>query len=233
MIAAAEAPRRNANRVAAGTMAALGLYSLAIITIEARSTQDAVRHYLSDVSEEGPLFAINTTLSVTLLWSAALLFAVAAQLPRSAASRELRRWLWSQAAVFFYLGCDDRCLLHETMSRLFGVGDHYFLLTVAIIELGLLAYGWRSGLLPVAAARCLVPAAALFAGMWAIDAFAAHDLRLRLSVEDLCKTWSCFFFASFAWKTLFFYIDVNLSPVHQGESGFFPGRLSLHTEIET
>jgi hypothetical protein len=187
------------NRSALCVIALLGVYTLTILAIEAQSSQDVVRYYLSDVSETEPLFAINTTLSVTLLWAAALLFAVAARLPRTESSG----WLWSQAAIFLYLGIDDRFLLHETLSRLFRIGDHYFLLSVALLEVGLLVYGWRRGLLSAAAARCLMQASMLFAGMWVIDAFAPHDLRLRLSVEDLCKTWSCYFFARFAWVTLF------------------------------
>ena len=56
--------------------ASLGLYSVALIGIELCTSQDYVRHYVSDV--EGPVrfYAVNTTLSVFLLWATALLFGV-------------------------------------------------------------------------------------------------------------------------------------------------------------
>jgi hypothetical protein len=180
----------------------LAAYSSALITVELMTSQDYVRQYFDDVNGPVPFFAVNTTLTVSLLWGTALLFGVAAALAADRRERRLAYWFYlSQVLIFVYLGCDDRFKIHELLGRLLGIGDHYVLLTVGSIEALILATIARP-LLPPSAWRRLVAASALFAVMIVIDAKAPHDLVLRLSFEDLAKTWSCFGFLLFAWEAL-------------------------------
>ncbi|MEL6713585.1 MAG: hypothetical protein AAFP86_07420 [Planctomycetota bacterium] len=79
-------------------LAALGVYTVALLWIEFATSQAHVRHYFSDVETSRPFFAINTTLSVSLLWGTALAFAFAARSamrrgaqPRPRAGRSGRR----------------------------------------------------------------------------------------------------------------------------------------------
>lgn len=185
----------------------VGLYSALLIGVELMTSQAFVRHFVTDITGPVPFYAVNTSLSVFLLWATALLFVVASAVPSVSRFSAPTWWIFSQAAVFAYLGADDRFLIHETVSRLLRIGDHFILIGVAGIEVPLLAYGMRRGWMPVSATRTLGIAAVLFAAMLGVDALAPHDLRLRLSVEDVLKTWSCLFFLRFAWLVLFARID--------------------------
>jgi hypothetical protein len=77
------------------------------------------------------------------------------------------------------------------------MGDHWVLLAAAGVQgTFLLALGGRD----VLGSVHLWAAGALFAVMIVIDASVPHHLTLRLTLEDLAKTWSAFFFALFAWS---------------------------------
>lgn len=183
-------------------LALLAAYSGALIATEVSTSQEYVRQFFDDVSGPVPFFAVNTTLTVFLLWGTALMFGVAAALAGERPSRKAAYWFYvSQVAVFVYLGCDDRFKLHELIGRMLDVGDHYILLAVGTIETLLLATIARP-CLTSAAWRRLIVAACLFAVMILIDAKAPHDLMLRLSFEDLSKTWSCVAFLLFAWESV-------------------------------
>ena len=185
----------------------VSLYSVLLIGIESMTSQAYVRHFVTDITGPVPFYAVNTSFSVFLLWATALLFVVASAVPASLRGSTEQWWLLAQAALFAYLGADDRFLIHETVSRFLRIGDHFVLLGVAAIEVALLAYGLRKGWLPTKAIRSLGIAAVLFAAMLGVDALAPHDLRLRLSVEDVLKTWACLYFLRFAWLILFVRID--------------------------
>lgn len=199
-------------------LALLAAYSGALIIIELRTSQDYVRQFFDDITGPVPFFAVNTTLSVFLLWGTALLFAVAAAVARQQPHRTAAYWFsLSQVLVFVYLGCDDRFKIHELLGRVFDVGDHYILLAVAAAEVLLLVTVARTLLSP-AAWRRLIEAACLFAVMIVIDAKAPHDMVLRLSIEDLTKVWSCLAFLLYAWETVRNEIAllVSAAPVRSG-----------------
>ncbi|QDU40128.1 hypothetical protein Mal4_44830 [Maioricimonas rarisocia] len=201
------APKRSAS-LPAILLAMFGVYSVALIITEWMTSQEYVRHFVTDIVGPVPLYAINTSLSVFLLWGTALLFVVAAQIPvRSGRSAIPGWWLYSQAAVFAYLGADDRFLIHETVAALLDIGDHYVLFGVGMAEAALLAFAFREGWIKTTALLSLGVASILFAAMLGVDALAPHDLRLRLSVEDVLKTWACLMFLRFSWLMLFSIID--------------------------
>ncbi len=77
--------------------------------------------------------------------------------------------------------------------------DHYVLITVGLGEVALL---WLLGrqFLQGRAKLFLILACLLFGVMLFFDALAPHFMPLRLSLEDLAKTWSSLFFLLFAWE---------------------------------
>ena len=178
----------------------LAVYSSTLIGIELATSQQHVRHFVTDISGPVPFYAVNTTLSVFLLWATALLFFSSARISvQQLAWRPPVWWLASQCLLFGWLGCDDRFLFHETLAARFDIGDHYVLAALAGVEGLLLALAYVRSWLSRPVIQCLAIAAGLFTVMLGVDALAPHDLRLRLSVEDATKTCACFFFLRFAW----------------------------------
>jgi len=182
--------------------AALGGYTLALLLFEWRTSQEAVRFFFQDIYGDTLLKGLNTTICVAFLWGACLLFGVTAWCCRQRSGQE-REGLFaiSQVLVFFYLACDDRFQIHERIGRQLGVEDAYILVGVGLIEVLLL---WRLGGFgrrAVTQRRTVLLAGGLFAAMAFVDAVLPSGLRLRLSVEDLLKTWSCAALLLFAWQT--------------------------------
>jgi len=180
----------------------LAVYNVALIAIELRTSQDFVRYFFTDIYGPVPFYAVNTTLTVFLMWASALLFLVSlvciAEVPES---RRLRWFLLSQVLMFSFLGFDDRFQFHEKVAWRLEIGDHYIILIAATVEsLFLVLLGGRP-LLKSKANKYLCLGILLFAVMLGIDAFVQHDLVLRLSAEDLAKTWASAFFYLFAWET--------------------------------
>jgi hypothetical protein len=176
------------------------LYSLVLMIVELRTSQEFVRNFFTDIDGPVPFFAINTTLSVFLLWSTALMFLVCIACGKNRTSSFVsRRFFVTQMILFGYLGADDRFKLHEHLGWWLSVPDHFILITVAAIEIILLVTIGRH-LLTSRALTFLMLACAFFAVMIVIDAWVPHDLLLRLTLEDLSKTWSALFFFMFSWS---------------------------------
>jgi len=180
-------------------------YSVVLLGIEWTTSQDYVRHFFTDVTGPVPFYAVNTTLSVSLLWGAALLFGVSAFCSNERKAFAARNFFLSQMAIFFWLGFDDRFQFHEKASALLKIRDEWILLAVAGVELALLLKYSRI-YLSRTAIRHFISASILFVGMIIIDGLFPHDLVLRLSSEDILKTWACFQFALAAWSSVQFQI---------------------------
>lgn len=173
----------------------LALYSAWLIGLELRTSQAHVRPYFSDIEGNIAFHAVNTTISASLLGGAALLMLFAA------ASRggDRRPLLLSQAAMFGLLAFDDRFQLHERLGERIGVGDHYVMGLWALIELALLAAFCRPRHVSARMAAFFASGGALFALMFAFDTVVPHDMVLRLSIEDLGKTWGAAMFFAAGW----------------------------------
>ncbi|MGH7803507.1 MAG: hypothetical protein ACREQJ_04110, partial [Candidatus Binatia bacterium] len=147
----------------------LALYSVALIGTEASTSHDFVRQFFADIEGDVPFYAINTTLSVSLQWAAALVFLVSATaLGDGSEDRERRRFYWAQAAILAYTGFDDQFLVHEKLTWRLGIGDHWVLVAVAGAEAALLATLGRR-VLPAPAWTQLRAAVVLFVVMMTID----------------------------------------------------------------
>ena len=179
---------------------ALALYSVALLVCELLTSQDFVRNFVADIAGPVPLYAVNTTLSASLLWATALLFAVCAAALRPGEEPRLRRFYVSQVIMFLFLGVDDRFHTHEIVAEQLAIPDHYVLAVVAVIEVLLLVRLGGSAVWRHPSRPFLVAGAVAFCVMLAIDALVPHDLVLRLTTEDLAKTWGGFFLFLWAWS---------------------------------
>jgi len=181
----------------------LAVYSLVLIGIESCTSQDFVRNFVCDVEGPVPFYAVNTTLSVFLLWATALLFGVCWACVRD--RPEMRRdalFYLSQVVVFAGLGIDDRFKLHEHLAWRLGIADHFLLVAAGVVEVLLLVTLGRQLVFRRRPMKWLAAAAVCFLIMTFFDAVYPHDAFLRLSLEDIAKTWSGVFFCLFAWRLM-------------------------------
>ncbi len=176
----------------------LAAYSAMLMGIEFRTSQETVRPYFTDIEGDVLFYAVNTTLSSFLLAGTALLLVFAASVVRESEGKQQAFFL-SQAMMFAFLAFDDRFLLHERIGYRLGVEDHFVMAVWAAAEIALLALFCRPAYVTAQMARLFGAGAGFFVVMFAIDAFIEADLPLRLSVEDLAKTWGGAMFLAFAW----------------------------------
>lgn len=179
----------------------LGLtaYSAVLLLVEWQTSQEFVRHYFSDIEKGRPFFAINTTLSAFLLLGAAILLVFAASSGVAETVKGAKLFAWSQAAMLSLLAFDDRFQLHEALAYRLEIADHFLMLTWAGIELILLAVLSRPMAVPMKAVGHFSAGVCLFVLMMVFDALVPHDMIMRLSIEDLAKSWAAAMFFASAW----------------------------------
>jgi hypothetical protein len=197
----------------------LTIYSLVLLSIEFRTSQDYVRNYFTDI--EGPVrfYAINTTFSVALLWGTALIFALCLFcLDNTVEHRKTSLFYRSQVFIFLLLGLDDRFLLHENIGWILNRNDAFILAGLGVLEVLFLFFWGNLDQQSKKMRSLLSMAALLFVAMVFIDQFLPSEMVLRLSLEDLSKVWSEAFLFLFA---LEFYIGhiTQLKQHRYGSSG--------------
>lgn len=189
--------------------AALAAYSAALLITEANTSQAFVRHYFSDIDGGRPLFAINTTLSTFLLAGAAILLMFAACSGRPEMTRESRWLMWTQAAMLGFLAFDDRFQVHEALAYRVGIADHYIMAAWAALETALLLALARLDQVPLRSFGLVVAGCGFFAVMMLFDSAIPHDAYLRLSIEDLAKSWAAALFFAAAWGLARFQLGLD------------------------
>ena len=179
----------------------LAIYSGALIRMEMSVSQDYVRYYFTDITGPVRFYAVNTTISVFLLWSTAVIFTVCILcLEQSVETGNERKFYLSQILIFGFLGFDDRFQIHEWLGSRLGIEDALIILALAIVELLLLLTLGKLTERPKGT-RYYIYLAALFLGlMILIDGWVPRELVPRLSLEDLSKTWATVFIFLFAWS---------------------------------
>jgi len=181
------------------------LYSTIILYIEYSTSQKFVRYFLTDIEGPVPFYAINTTLSYTLFIISSVLFLISTYLVKLNKEIENRSEIYfyiSQVLIFLYLGMDDRFYFHERLYHHIGIPGDGIIILIGIIELIILFTIGRiternSSIKNSFYLMCLF---AFF--MILIDLIVPENMLLRLSLEDLSKTWSAFFVVRFAWLIL-------------------------------
>lgn len=206
--------------------AGLGAYSALLLATEAATSQDFVRHYFSDIDGGRPFFAINTTVSTMFLACAAILLVFAACSARPNTPARTLFLLWGQAGLLAFLAFDDRFQLHEALAYRLEIGDHFIMLGWAGLELGLLLAAARRDQIPLSTFLWTGLGAGFFVLMMVFDALVPHDMIMRLSIEDLAKSWAAAFFLASAWTFARFHI--GLSPKEQ-TLGDAVSRLAPHS----
>ncbi|MDP8222611.1 MAG: hypothetical protein P9L99_04570 [Candidatus Lernaella stagnicola] len=185
--------------------ALITLYTALMIGAALALPAEKVRYFFTDINGPAHLshwvfYGINTTLAVFLEWTTALLFAVRLfMLGDDDDTRRATRFFLGQIVLFAFLGADDRFLIHERLEELYGIDDFLTLGALGAVELLLLATWGREQWRPRPARNSLVAAGGFFAVMLLVDKFGPDASSLRLAIEDLCKLWSAFFLARFAW----------------------------------
>jgi hypothetical protein len=177
------------------------IYSTVLMFVEIKTSQDFVRNFFTDIQGDVPFYAINTTLTVFLLWATSLMFQVNLALsPIEKINASQVNFYRSQACFFCYLGFDERLLIHERIGYFLGINDALVILSLGVIELIFIA-GWGNyQKWSIATRAYLLKAAICFSLMVVMDGAFPQDMVLRLSLEDLAKTWANVFLFLFSWS---------------------------------
>jgi hypothetical protein len=178
-------------------------YSATLLLIEWKTSQNYVRNFFTDIQGPVQFYAVNTTLSVFLLWSAALILGVCIVVAKTMPGFERRRRFYlAQALVFAYLGLDDRFMLHEWVGAQLNTQDHYLLMAVGAFNVLAIAFLADREAFAGLPGRFFALAVGFSTVMLVIDAKFPGEMVLRLSLEDLSKTWGALFFFLFAWERM-------------------------------
>jgi len=187
-------------RIATGFL--LLVYSLILMSIEFQYGQEHVRPYFTDLQGSVFLYGINTSFTAFLLLACALLFFISSTL----LSSPVQKWFcYSQIFIFTYMGLDDRFLIHEMIGRVLHKNDAWTLLIMGGLEVVFLLFLGKFFSMPRKIQTLLVTAAGLFALMVYVDVRGAEDGFMRLSLEDLLKSWSVFFLFLYAYSYMQIY----------------------------
>lgn len=186
----------------------MALCSVALLMMDVKFGQDYVRGFFSDIIPGTDyrlpyqaLFGINTTLTVAMLTGISLLFLFSASLGRHVNIRGSRMgFLWFQVFFFLYLACDERLLIHEKIGSLLSINDAIWILALGVVELLVLFSIGEVIRQPWRIKKWLLAAAASFSIMVCVDALFPADMRGRLALEDLSKTWAIVFLLIYAWQ---------------------------------
>ena len=190
--------------------AVLVVYSGVLLVVEANTSQDFVRHYFSDIEGPRPFFAVNTTLSTFLLTGAAMLLVFVVFSGKDDISSHAKWFFSSQALILSFLAFDDRFQLHEALAYRIGIADHFVMASWAVAEVGLVIAFAKLADITVRAAILVALGGVFFAVMMVFDAVVAHDMTMRLSIEDLAKSWAAALFFAASWHLARFHLGLEV-----------------------
>lgn len=178
------------------------VYSAAIMGCELMFGQPAVREYLTDIHGKVFFYGINTTLTTLFLVLIAYNFILCAlDFKKSDRGKKLLWFFISQSALFLFLAMDERFKVHERIGVHLKIDDAYVLGMIGVFELGLLYYYKEIQWPRTFKSLSLFLGGFLFGIMILIDAFGADKGVLRLSFEDLSKTWAIFFLFLYSFES--------------------------------
>lgn len=204
---------------------ALVIYSATLLYIEATTSQDHVRTYFTDIgrAEKRGLFAapngeigyaINTSLAAFLFGAAGVmtLFAGLGQRKRLGRAEML---FALQGCVLLYLSADDRLMLHERIGHALHTYSTVILAVTGLVNVAIYLMLFRFRYFNRRMIVLMIVAGVLIFAMTVCDLLLPHAMPLRLSVEDLLKTWAAFFFLCFGWEAARFRLVDRSPPARQ------------------
>jgi hypothetical protein len=168
------------------------IYSIFIIANELLFGQQHVREYLTDIKGDVILFGINTTLTTLFLVLIAYNFFLCAINYKKSENSFLLFFIL-QTSIFLYLAIDERFMIHERIGGYLRLNDAYLLASIGLFELIILYHFKELNWQKTVKSYALYLGGMFFGIMVLIDAFGAKYAELRLSFEDLSKTWAIFF----------------------------------------
>ncbi len=181
----------------------LAIYCAILISIEVNISQEYVRNFFTDIGGDVPLYAINTSLSVFLLLGTSLIFSIILNsLSTDKNSSNKILFYRSQVLLFGYLALDDRFLIHEHIGHVLKINDALIVAGLGVLEIILILVWSGYQQWSKTTRNYLLAGAAFFAVMIIIDGAFPKEMILRLSLEDLAKTWANTFIFMFAWSIL-------------------------------
>ncbi|MCW5518103.1 hypothetical protein [Muriicola sp. Z0-33] len=168
------------------------IYSFFIIYNEFLFGQLHVRQYLTDIKGDVILFGINTTFTTIFLVLIAYNFFLCTVNYKKSEKSDLPFFVF-QTALFLYLAIDERFMIHESLGYHLGFKDAFLLVSIGLFELIILYYYKELNWKKTVKSYALYLGGLFFGIMILIDTFGAKNGILRLSFEDLSKTWAIFF----------------------------------------
>ena len=215
-----------ARRLLQLALSALVIYSAALLWIEATTSQEYVRQYFTDIGQPKKpgyfaaptgnitFYAINTSLSAFFLACAGvlLIFATVAKPGRWSGQASLYA---GQGAILMWMAADERFMLHEKIGAALHTRSTVILIAAVLINGALYAALFRASYFNLRMAGLFAAGVMTFLVMMFLDLLLPHNMPLRLSFEDLTKTWSGFAFLLFAWEAARF----RLIGQAEGEKG--------------
>lgn len=94
---------------------------------------------------------------------------------------------------------DDRFLIHEKLGHILGINDAFLILGLGVVEI-LLILTWGEFLTWKQSTKNNLLKAAICLGiMLIVDGAFPSEMVVRLSLEDLAKTWANVFLFLFSW----------------------------------
>jgi len=178
------------------------------MALEARTSQNYVRNYFADIEGPRPLFAINTSLSCSLLGGGALLLVFVVTCARQL-HLKTTLFLWAQSAMLAFLSFDDRFQVHERLGKRIGIDDSLIIAAWGVLEAGLLLSLARRVDIPLRSAVYVAIGVVFYAVMLGCDGLLASDMPMRLSIEDLSKSWACAMFFAASWTLARFHLQLD------------------------
>lgn len=193
----------------------LSIYSAILLAIEFKTSQDYVRQFFTDIEGDAMFFAVNTTASVSLLLGTSMLLMFAALAVGAKKQPEARPFLVSQSLMFGLLAFDDRFQLHERIAYRVDIADHYVMAVWALLEITAIIAFLQLRHASIQMTLLFLFGCGFFAIMMGFDALVPHNMLMRLSIEDLAKTWAAAMFFGFAWQTARFHLLGNQKPLSE------------------
>ena len=113
----------------------LGIYSVILFSLELKNGTEYVRGYFSDIKAGADyplpftmLYGVNTSLSVVVLLSVALLFLVCIGARHGVQKHPKQNvFEWFQVVFFIYLAFDERFMVHEKLGSKVPFDDVFFI----------------------------------------------------------------------------------------------------------
>ncbi|EMR03949.1 hypothetical protein [Cesiribacter andamanensis] len=176
------------------------VYSILLLVTHTLTSEKYVRPFYTDITGEVYGYGVNTSLSAFFLGSTAVVFLLCLAFIKNESQKDEKIFYYSQIILFIYLAIDERFQVHDVDPIIRYHGD-MILPMLGLLQIYLLfRYGHMLSK-PKKVQLPLIIASALFVVMVFVDIVGPKiSLPLRLSIEDLSKTWANAFFFLFSYN---------------------------------